>query len=89
MDKKKKSDVEKYLSFGKYSQGCPAYLIKKAKAIPHRGVSERYILNLIRLISAEFNSSKYKVTLTHSFKQSRFISVRDVLRKRHCERCVA
>lgn len=82
MNKRGKTDVEKYLVFGKYTKNCPEYLIKKARAIPHRGVSERYIFNLIKLIKAEFDRRKYTVTVTHNLKQSRLMSAKDVLLKR-------
>ncbi len=73
--------MEKYLQFGKYTLGCPQWLLSKMPR-PLTVIDRDYIIEILRIVKEEFNPSKYEITKTHDFKTSRFISVADVLEKR-------
>lgn len=79
-------DTIKYLLFGKYTEPCPEYLIKKIKKIKAKKFNKKYVQKILNIILDEFNPKKYKITITKSFKQSRFTPVETVL-KRHQKSC--
>ncbi|MDO8269730.1 MAG: transglutaminase-like domain-containing protein [Candidatus Levybacteria bacterium] len=74
--------MNKYLKFGKYTRDCPQWLLDKAKAIDDSKIDKAYIKKILWVIRDEFNSKKHNTTCTNDFRQSRFISVTDILEKR-------
>lgn len=75
-------DKSKYLQFGKYTENCPSWLLKKAKSVVNEKIDEAYVKKVLTLIKNEFDSEKQETTTTRDFKLSRFIGVNDVLNKR-------
>ncbi|MEK7202725.1 MAG: transglutaminase domain-containing protein, partial [Patescibacteria group bacterium] len=78
----KYADEIKYLMLGKYTSGCPKYLLDKVDKMPNNKINRKYIEKVLRIISDEFNSKKYKLHRTHDFRESRFISVAEILKIR-------
>lgn len=74
--------TSKYLQFGKYTRDCPQWLLDKVRKIDNSEIDKKYIEKVLLAIRDEFNSEKHQVTYTNDFRQSRFISVGDVLGKR-------
>ena len=76
------NEKDKYLQFGKYTRDCPEWLLDKASAIDNSKIDEAYIEKILSVIIDEFNIKKHEITRTNDFRQSRFISVVDILEKR-------
>jgi len=73
---------EKYLQFGKYTNGCPQWLLDKVFAIGNSKIDEDYVLKILQAIKEEFDPRKHEITRTNNLRTSRLISVSDVLAKR-------
>jgi len=78
----KYADTIKYLQFGKYSRGCLVYILNKVRKIKIKKQNKEYIEKVIRIIRSEFNPKKHKTYFTNNFRKSRFISVKDIFKKR-------
>ena len=76
------AENERYFQFGKYTRGCPQWLLDKVTAIDNSKIDENYILKVLQAIKEEFDPKKYKITQTNNLRTSRLISVSDVLAKR-------
>lgn len=74
--------MNKYLQFGKYTKDCPKNLLVKINKIDKPKNQKDYIVKVLEAIREEFNPDKYRITITNDFKKSRFISVRNILKKR-------
>ncbi|NQU83515.1 MAG: transglutaminase domain-containing protein [Parcubacteria group bacterium] len=74
--------MNKYLQFGKYTSGCPSWLLNKVKKIKNQKVNRSYVEAIFNLILEEFNPTHHSISITKDFKKSRFISVSNVLKKR-------
>lgn len=71
-----------YIKLGKYTKDCPKWLLDKVKKIEKGRSEKNYIRKILKGIREEFNPKKYKTTITNDFKKSRFITVRNILKKR-------
>jgi transglutaminase/protease-like cytokinesis protein 3 len=76
------NDQQKFLQYGKYSQPCPQWLSDKVKVIECATIDEEYVKSVLRIIAAEFDPSQHKTTTTHNIRESRLITVNDILNKR-------
>lgn len=76
------ADTIKYLQFGKYSRGCPVYILNKVRKIKIKKRNKEYIEKVLKIIRSEFNPKKHKTFFTNNFSQSRFISIKDIFKKR-------
>ncbi|MBU1130594.1 transglutaminase-like domain-containing protein [Patescibacteria group bacterium] len=74
--------MNKYLQLSKYIKDCPESLLNKAKNVETSKSGKRYVREILELIRGEFDPKKFKTTYTNNFKKSRFISVRNILKKR-------
>lgn len=74
--------MNKYSQFGRYTNDCPTSILDKIVEIKKIKSDEKYIIKILKLIREEFNPKKFKTTYTNNFKESRFISVRNILKKR-------
>ncbi len=74
--------MNKYLQFGKYTKDCPESFLNKIAEIERLRSDKRYITKILKLIREEFNPEKFNTTYTNNFKESRFISVKNILKKR-------
>jgi len=74
--------MNKYLQFGKYTRDCPQWLLDKVNAIDVSKIDKAYIEKILWVIRDEFDSKRHNTTCTNDFRQSRFISVADILEKR-------
>ena len=73
---------EKYLQFGKYTSDCPQWLLDKVSKIDNSKIDDEYVKKVLESIAEEFDSKNHKTTSTSILKESRFISVNDILEKR-------
>ena len=74
--------MDTYLQFGKYTTGCPRWLLDKIQRIKRNTVDVAYVRRVLQAIREEFDPKVHPITTTHNFITSRFISVRDVVEQR-------
>ena len=74
--------MNKYLQLSKYYRNCPRGFLDKVKNIKTSRGGKRHVIEILELIRGEFDSRKFKTSYTNNFKKSRFISVKNVLKKR-------
>lgn len=73
---------EKYLQFGKYSQKPPKWLLDKVNSINQDVIDEEYVKKVLRVIAKEFDPNEHDITTTHNIRESRLVTVNDVLNTR-------
>jgi len=73
---------QKYLQFGKYTSGCPQWLLDKSALIKNSNHDENYVKEVLTLIRDEFDDKVYQTTTTTDFKKSRYINVADIMLRR-------
>lgn len=74
--------MNKYLQLSKYTKDCPKSLLNKVKKTKKPKNDRSYVIEILELIRGEFDPRKFKTTYTNNFKKSRFISVKNILKKR-------
>jgi transglutaminase-like putative cysteine protease len=75
-------ESQKYLQFGKYTSGCPQWLLDKVELSGNAEHDENYVKEVLALIRDEFDDKKNQITTTTDFKKSRYINVADILLRR-------
>ena len=74
--------MNKYLQFGKYTKSCPPNFLRKIARVEKLKDNKRYVTKILLLIREEFNPQKFNTTSTNNFRKSRFISIKDIFKKR-------
>lgn len=73
---------DKYLQFGKYTEGCPQWLLEKVGGKAGAECDTGEVARILSLIRDEFNDKIYQTTTTTDFKKSRYINVADIIQER-------
>jgi len=72
----------KYLAFGRYTRDCPKWFLKKFDKIDQHQLYSWFLADAFGIVFSELDRKKFKVKTTKNWRKSRFISAKDILRKR-------
>lgn len=72
----------RYLSFGRYTTRCPAWLLRKVKPLWGEKATGTDVRKILAVIKNEFDPRNHLITLTNNFPLSRYVPVVQALRRR-------